>query len=137
MKLLNGLFAAFAGVGVLMLGVSALIFSASYVGFIPKPTFEFDPTGATRVEPAHQFTLVQLGTLRRDQFLVDGSTGRVWASGCEGDVKGADCSGQIAFSEMNVEGITSENVMAARLHKNYWDKTMQEAKDALEKFKQK
>jgi len=44
--------------------------------------------------------------MRRDQFLVDQKTGRIWQSACMGNVSGADCTGMVIWQEMYVDGIT-------------------------------
>ena len=92
------------GIGMLLLGLAALWFAASFAGRprAPKPI----PPPANASTPSPGFELVQLGNMRRDQFLVDQKTGRIWQSACMGNVSGADCTGMVIWQEMYVDGIT-------------------------------
>jgi|GEM_PF-6867276 len=38
-----------------------------------------------------RYTIVQLGTFRRDQYLLDTATGQVWSQYCGTGAKGPDC----------------------------------------------
>ena len=49
-----------------------------------------------------RFQLTQLGEFRRDQFLLDQDTGRIWHPVCIGTVSGTDCQGVVAWEEMSV-----------------------------------
>lgn len=69
--------------GILLLGVAALIAAIR---------FAIPPTGS--------FQLLQLGEYRRDQYLLDTQTGKVWVSVCWGTVSGADCSGSLVWEEV-------------------------------------
>jgi hypothetical protein len=53
----------------------------------------------------HNYKLIQLGDMRRDQFLLDEKTGRVWGKTCYGEVEGVDCKGTLFWQEMDVPGI--------------------------------
>lgn len=96
------------GIGMLLLGLAALLFAVSFAGRhrAPKPTPLPTPQQANVSAPGPGFELVQLGSFRRDQFLVDQKTGRIWQSSCLGNVSGADCSGMLIWQEMYVDGIT-------------------------------
>lgn len=52
-----------------------------------------------------RFQLVQLSDMRRDQFLIDTESGRIWESVCSGKATGADCDGVMLWREMLVEGL--------------------------------
>jgi hypothetical protein len=54
----------------------------------------------------HDFQLVQLGQMRRDQFLIDRRTGRIWVSVCSGKNNGPDCMGMMIWDEMYVRDFT-------------------------------
>lgn len=58
-----------------------------------------------------RFQLIQLGTFRRDQFLLDTQTGKIWGRVCVKTV-GDECA-QTVWSLDAVEGITmsSETLM--------------------------
>ncbi len=53
----------------------------------------------------HDYRLVQLGQMRRDQFLIDQKTGRIWSSVCDGESKGPDCNGAMIWQEQPVIGL--------------------------------
>ncbi len=96
--------------GLLLLGVAALVAALSVAGLLP--TGRDSPTEARNDHPREalsknesDFRLVQLGTLRRDQFLLDRRAGRVWRSVCAGETDGANCDGMTVWEEMLVEGI--------------------------------
>lgn len=60
----------------------------------------------------HEYQLVQLSDFRRDQYLIDKKTGRTWVNICMGEVKGADCDGEILWQEklaVGLNGYTSED----------------------------
>jgi hypothetical protein len=111
--------------GLLMFGVAALIFASSNAGLIPRRTeTTIQPIGYNvdvheSRTPVPDFHLVQLGTFRRDQFLVDNRTGRVWTSICMGKTSGADCSGSLMWEEMYVDGITPEDSLATFMYHRY------------------
>ena len=103
------------GIGMLLLGLASLLFAVSFASRTlgPKPpSLSSDtPLAASTLEPG--FGIVQLGTFRRDQFLVDKKTGRIWKKVCMGNVAGADCSGLSMWDEMYVSGITPDSSAAA------------------------
>ncbi len=85
--------------GVLLLGIAALIAALRIQG--PQRLTEGRPS--PRVDDAKgdsSFQLIQLGTMRRDQFLLDRNSGRVWHLVCAGKVEGADCKGAIQWEEV-------------------------------------
>jgi hypothetical protein len=51
---------------------------------------------------------VQLGQFRRDQFLVDRETGRVWSNVClsKAQTPSPNCDGLMIWEEMYVSGVT-------------------------------
>lgn len=55
----------------------------------------------------HDYQMVQLGDMRRDQFLIDKETGRIWVKTCiTSDTKPSiDCDGATMWVEQNVVGI--------------------------------
>ena len=55
-----------------------------------------------------RFQLLQLGTARRDQYLLDSQTGRLWARVCmkSTSLEAGDCAYQ-AWMVEDVEGITA------------------------------
>lgn len=76
------------GTGILMIGVSCLIWTST----------------------RHDFQVTQLGDMARNQFLVDKQTGRVWQKVCGGEVKGmGDCDGVLVWEEMYVTDLTPPN----------------------------
>lgn len=105
------------GLGVLLIGLAALIASASF--FLHVADIQKRATLSVPVPELvkHDFQLIQLGELRRDQFLVDKSTGRVWQSVCTGDVAGPDCKGMIIWDEMYVDGITPSDSTTAMIYR--------------------
>ncbi len=97
------------GTGLLLLGVAAIIAAGAYLTrsantpAAPPQSVVAQPPAAF---PEHSFQLVQLGEMRRDQFLYDKRTGRIWNSVCTGQVSGANCSGMLVWQEMYVDGVT-------------------------------
>ena len=99
-------FGKLAGFGLLSIGVGTLIAASGYFISVassandasaPLPSAAQDPT-------KHDVQLVQLSDFRRDQFLVDKSTGRVWTNVCSGPTSGPDCNGMLIWQEMYVDG---------------------------------
>lgn len=71
--------------GILMIGISCLVWTST----------------------RHDFQLIQLGDMVRNQFLLDKETGRVWLKVCDGETKGlADCDGVLIWQEMYVSDLT-------------------------------
>ncbi len=67
------------------------------------------------VNEEHDYLLVQLGEMRRDQYLIDKKTGRNWINICAGEIKGFDCDGSLIWEERMVVGLngyTQENYMS-------------------------
>lgn len=64
------------------------------------------------------YDVVQLGQYRRDQFLIDRRSGRIWQSVCSGEVSGPDCKGMQVWEEMFVSGVTPASSPAARAYFN-------------------
>jgi hypothetical protein len=87
-------------IGVLLVGIAAVIAALASAAPDPRPVKDHSS------ERASGFQLVQLGELRRDQFLLDGKTGRVWVRVCSGVMQGGECSGQMLWEEMCVQGVT-------------------------------
>lgn len=102
-------FGKLSGTGLLLLGVAAIIAAGAYLSrsastpAAPPQSVVAQPPAAF---PEHSFQLVQLGEMRRDQFLYDKRTGRIWTSVCTGQVSGANCSGMLIWQEMYVDGTT-------------------------------
>ena len=99
-------FGKLAGFGLLLLGVAAIIAAGGFFIEVANSTHEIQTSrpSATQDSIEHDFQLVQLGDFRRDQFLVDKSTGRVWQSICSGPTSGPDCNGMLIWDEMYVGG---------------------------------
>ena len=116
------IFGKLSGLGLLFIGLAALIAAAS-------PFFRVAPALPSAPAPAsksgileHDFQLVQLGEFRRDQFLVDKRTGRVWQSICTGEAAGPDCKGMLIWDEMYVTGETpSSTSVSGRYLQNMID----------------
>ena len=105
------------GLGLLLLGAAALLAAVSSSGLLTKKEAPQTQTPRPDVAPAppeHAFEIVQLGTFRRDQFLIDKKTGRVWEKICVGKVAGADCDGIDIWDEMYVSEVTPGDSLAAR-----------------------
>ena len=76
--------------GNLLIGIAACIAAISYMS---KPTTNFE--------------VVQLGTMRMDQYLLDKTGGRIWRLVCMGGSSGAECKGRVLWDEMFVASHTS------------------------------
>ena len=101
-----------SGHGVLLLGVAGLIAAIAMLLFVVaiagEPLVEVEAAPPTK----HGFQLVQLGDFRRDQFLLDTDSGRIWESVCAGNVKDGDCDGVMVWSEMCVDGVVPKSKQA-------------------------
>jgi hypothetical protein len=99
-----------------MAGFAALIVAGSFAGFV---VYHFSTGNKTQVIETSQsdFQLVQLGQMRRDQFLIDRRTGRVWSSVCSGKTSGADCDGMIVWEEMYVYNVTPNDSPTAATYR--------------------
>jgi hypothetical protein len=127
-----------------MFGAASLLFAASFAGLLPKHTTKEEPplekmTVAEADEaPQPEFKLIQLGEFRRDQFLIDQRSGRIWRIVCSGEVSEADCKGMNIWEEMYVMGVTPPSSFATvsyRLHLE--EQTEQESKKATATSKKK
>lgn len=54
----------------------------------------------------NRFELVQLGSMRRDQFLLDKQTGQIWRPTCMAGAKGADCD-YAAWMKQDVQDVNA------------------------------
>lgn len=64
---------------------------------------DLSPMGGDPVKTG-RFELKQLGEMRRDQYLLDTATGRVWQPVCTELTKdGIGCEGEKLFKELTVE----------------------------------
>ena len=101
-----------SGHGVLLLGVAGLIAAIAMLLFVlaaaGEPLVKVEAAPPTK----HGFQLVQLGEFRRDQFLLDTDSGRVWESVCSGNIKDGDCDGMMVWSEMCVAGVVPRSKQA-------------------------
>jgi hypothetical protein len=104
-------FGNLVGVGILLVGIAAIVLACAFVirtlhDQAASPHF---PRSAeqSQSKESHEFQLIQLGEMRRDQFLLDKKTGRVWIKVCTGQVVGPDCKGQLVWQGMQVEGLPS------------------------------
>lgn len=89
--------------GLLLLGLAALLAAASFAGFTPS-THKWNNQHMLIPNAEHDFQLIQLGEFRRDQFLLDRKTGRVWQPVCSGKSTGPDCAGEMVWVEMTGAG---------------------------------
>lgn len=122
------------GAALLMISASFLIVALVIAGLVPnslpdriagslEETRRLDKALADLAPPgANEFSLAQLGEFRRDQFLVDRRTGRVWNVTCWTDARAkpkradqdqAGCDGIRFWNEMYVEGRTPSDAPAA------------------------
>lgn len=64
-------------------------------------------TTAQPSTPPNRFELVQLGSMRRDQYLLDKQTGQIWTVTCmsSSSKSGPECD-YTAWMKADVEGIT-------------------------------
>lgn len=104
-------FGSLGGVGILLVGISAIVLACAFIirtlhGPVAPPHFSRSDE-QNQSHENHEFQLIQLGEMRRDQFLLDKKTGRVWTEVCTGQVSGPDCKGQLFWQEMQVEGLSS------------------------------
>ena len=109
-------FGKLGGFGLVLVGVAALVAAGSYFVSVANESHDSQAPIQTPTKETHDFQLVQLGTFRRDQFLFDKSTGRVWQSTCAGEVSGPDCQGMLIWDEMYVDGVTPSDSSAARVY---------------------
>lgn len=105
------------GVGILLVGIAAIVFACSFIirtlhGPIAPPHFSRSAE-QNQFHENHEFELIQLGEMRRDQFLLDKKTGRIWTEVCTGKVSGPDCNGQLNWQEMQVDGLPSTSESAS------------------------
>lgn len=83
--------------------------------------------GAFNYTPA-RFEIVQLGSFRADQFLLDKSTGRIWQSACAGTPEVGDCKGMMVWQEMFVSGITPQDSPATSEFQDFINKHQKKSK---------
>lgn len=84
-----------------------LILAMGLMGCDGKP--KFDPDQYLREKASQnveRYKLIQLGSFRRDQFLLDSSTGKMWNPRCTKLAKGGiDCDGDLVWVPATVEGL--------------------------------
>jgi hypothetical protein len=97
-----------------MIGISSLVYSITYNG-----------------KASTEYHLVQLGEMRRDQFLIDKKSGRIWENICLGEVDGSDCKGLGIWEEMYVRGVTPSTTRAFRLHEYFAKSTKDKVKKTI------
>ena len=104
--------------GIFMAGLAALIVAGSVAGFV---VYYFSPANKAPVNetPQSDFQVVQLGQFRRDQFLLDRRSGRIWTAVCSGKASGADCEGMLIWAEMYVDNVTPSDSAAAGAYRAY------------------
>lgn len=99
---------------VLMIGISSLVWAWSQ---------------------KHNFELIQLGELARNQFLIDRKAGRVWQKVCDGENNASGgCEGMLIWEEMYIGGFTPSDSEPALIY-SYILRQREEAN--LEKDKSK
>jgi len=84
----------------LLLSLAICAFSYSYFLKI-NANIEYQ----NKIAEKHEYQLVQLGEMRRDQYLLDKKTGRNWISICTGKSNGPDCDGSIVWEERLIVGL--------------------------------
>jgi hypothetical protein len=103
-------FPKLVGIGVLLLGLAGVVGALAMLALASS----FRSPLVEAATPAKQgFQMIQLGEFRRDQFLVNRDSGRVWQSVCAGKASGADCDGMLIWQEMYVDGVTPDISSAA------------------------
>jgi hypothetical protein len=81
------------------------------------PTWAFAAQGNRT--PSGRFQLIQLSDMRRDQFLLDSQTGKVWQRVCMSEGPTANDCGTDAWTPMDVEGITiNHNALYKKAQQN-------------------
>ena len=99
--------------GLFLIGIAALILALEparlFPGSVDLPSepIEDEPQEPTG-QPDSDYRLVQLGEYRRDQFLLDQSTGRIWVRVCSGELtdEGRRCDGMMIWDESYIRNIT-------------------------------
>lgn len=89
------------------------------------------------VTTKHDFQLIQLGEMHKNQFLLDKETGRVWQKVCDGEVGKigttlGDCNGALIWAEMYVTDLTPSNSRPALIY-DYILQQREEAKQTKHK----
>ena len=115
-------FGKFAGFGILVIGLAALLFASAFFIRVANEAHATPPASTTETATPHDFQLTQLGTFRRDQFLVDKNTGRIWQTICVGKVNGPDCNGMLIWDEMYVSQVTPMDSSAGRTYLEFISK---------------
>lgn len=111
---LLGIAALVSSVGLLMIGCALLLQAVTSAGLVERArAADAIPYSAASDQIRSNYQLVQLGEFRRDQFLVDQATGRVWRRVCTGGVSGVECDGMLVWDEMYVGGVTPSSSDAA------------------------
>ena len=110
-------FGKLSGLGLLLVGFAALIAAVTYFLRVANAQGQAPASAPVAEEIKRDFQLVQLGEFRRDQFLIDRSSGRVWQSVCSGEVSGPDCKGMLIWDEMYVDGVTPGDSAAAMVYR--------------------
>jgi|SRR6185312_5257293 len=104
-------FGNLGGFGILLVGIAAIVLACAFlIRTLHRPAAPPHFPRSADQSPSHEdheFQLIQLGEMRRDQFLLDKKTGRVWTEVCTGQIVGPDCKGQLVWQEMQVEGLPS------------------------------
>jgi hypothetical protein len=83
-----------SALGIFLLGTAALIAAIR----LQQPQLPKRISLAPTADSA--FELIQLGSMRRDQYLLERRTGTVWLLVCDGTVKGTGCDGEITWQKM-------------------------------------
>lgn len=124
------------GLGVLLLGLSAVIYVAKDLKILPIEDkgywagwTEGIKDGERNAKGKKGFTLIQLGDARRDQFLLNRGTGQIWENVCsfDNDVTPKrtndpyHCPGVNAWSPVPVLGISPADSPEMREYIQYWE----------------
>ncbi len=106
------IFGKLGGFALLMIGFSSLIAASGLFLQVvnTKPSEQITSVSSETVKD--DFQLIQMGEMRRDQYLVNKSNGRIWQKTCLGENLGPDCKGILSWDEMYVDGVTPDNSVA-------------------------
>lgn len=94
--------------------VIVLLILVSVTALSDEKPFNVHTTGG-------RFQLIQLSSMRRDQYLIDTQTGQVWSSTCLIPDGPSPACGYTAWMKEDIEGITLSNQQIMKKLKNLED----------------
>lgn len=87
--------------------VAVLIFSAALQSTALAQAPSGYKKGVGTVATGGRFQLIQLSEYRRDQYMIDTATGRVWEPVCSGTLNASSiCEGTVRFREVAIENLS-------------------------------